>query len=1806
MPEGTNPQLSEQTRVQNSLRQQPTTNRLMPDQIDALSSRRSFDLLWEHKLYNYINMDSPVELIKKQIKNSIGNYDPYETNTENLKADDELFLKTVKILSDLYQGLSYRGFTTYEIFEFIESVLSQDDSYNKYKDSSNSSYNSSLSRYYSKTPKEIKQLNADYLSKSFRIIATDRLVKEFPITSFFMLHSKYHDSIGVFPVKSDDVKTKASASVKTQESVFYNIERIMSKEYESSSSINKYIKNPDKLNPSFSAIMVNNPYIRLGTKNFLECATFFNCASTMEMTKSYPYFSAKLIVPTFIKERAKQILTAGTVNQFLFGDIPEDQQTDLYNAFKKEFEVSSDRDVLRKGAVIDMSMFTMPQTLVNMDEELNGIGRNPYGKMPENRLNHVQDPTQPFLTIDKFDIDVAPSAGLMSFKNATMSITLHDKSRLQDIAPLIKPDLFGAFGSEILVEYGYRHMDAINKSEGQIVNPIGEFINSSVVAEKYLIKSSNISLDMAGQVKINLGLSLKGPADLQNIRVIPNSISNDVKNDLVTRQDIHNNLAVPEHAISVYKYMNVNSDDLAKLKSKIDKDIKTLNRRLRSRTVKAGLKPKNKEDIAKLKSATYSLVKVLESRKKDFESWTGKNEDYRNSLLGNSFGEFDPYWDFDLESKLAKQYEGKEISSFKKARNIILESPAISNKEYVTLGNFITAIIGQKIAASNRYDDVQIVFYTANENCGYMSCRNLASMLLDKKSIEKYLDGINSKNQIMTVEGLISNIIKDQVISKEHISFGLADVFNSSKKKSKDKKEDIEKKIAKRLNEIKFGEGAEVLDPEESRFVMPMIGMSFDTMSHPGKEENKTILRVAVYDRNDNPYTSLYNIFRKSIDKEFNDKIKSLSRSYITQSKSPNNIDKFLAKKKEVFDYLLKEGYLVKNGENDYILDPSKSSKGIKNILKRNMPCITHGMESSPVTSVNVTTMEDQLLATSYIVNASKNNEAMQSRFDVDIPLKIMPVQVSIDMLGFPWASFGQMYFVDFETNSTIDNVYVVTGIKHSMSQGNFTTNLNLAYQESFGTFEAAAEILDKSLDIEEKSKLISNAQLGSATIDPKSTILLTNKKISDTIIINLTSTSSKTNDFYNVTTNATNSASINILRSTKDKTSSTVRFTVNDAVVKVGNIIYSNYIINDGKFLYFQKAKALEVKIENNDIQSGNIFSDAIAISVPFDSNVYRGKHISVCHTMIKKLEGDKEYYFYEPKVFLMKPSSENDGEQIKQELRQFFLGSRFVTEEKIRKIRAVTASLIEDMLREAYKDFKVPVREIPDKPVKTTLYSSSMTRRKVQAISGDSVARFNGQFISDEDIESQRKRASERISRSKKQKIQKLASNRSIIINNYGSSGGEVKTPKDQEILELSDYNNQVVTMNDLALRIMRYYYLTPVFNKKYHLKDEAKQMTPENTASIEEFYEKASIADKSQKDILSSVFENSKRGIYDILYADKSLDTTKSRNMTISEYTGLYYVKNNQEYSVYVKGSVNNNDYSFTFVNIGGKLEKNTEAKVNSLLAEKTETYNTSIDNDLKSLDHYISYIVKSLNEQIEGGYFYNGSFFHLLEKSVLLRACYPYIKSEFFLQDNEKIFNDTKEYKTLPNKRTANIFYIIKEIKNPNKENDYILLKQGIYDSKIGHVVYSEENIESVIGINLNCVGKLSNESIAAYKASNDTKIKYIVPGSKHFLKNHKATDYNVDEFNITGELFIKTSIEKQIEVWLKDSKLDPDTFYSRSYSNYRVNLFRNLVDFNITKDKKYEEAYKEIQRQIIASFKKKAEAKKKSATVRKKK
>jgi hypothetical protein len=47
-------------------------------------------------------------------------------------------------------------------------------------------------------------------------------------------------------------------------------------------------------------------------------------------------------------------------------------------------------------------------------------------------------------------------------------------------------------------------------------------------------------------------------------------------------------------------------------------------------------------------------------------------------------------------------------------------------------------------------------------------------------------------------------------------------------------------------------------------------------------------------------------------------------------------------------------------------------------------------------------------------------------------------------MMGCPLLRYGQEFFVDFDTNTDLDNVYMSSKITHNIKPGSFTTSLQL------------------------------------------------------------------------------------------------------------------------------------------------------------------------------------------------------------------------------------------------------------------------------------------------------------------------------------------------------------------------------------------------------------------------------------------------------------------------------------------------------------------------------------------------------------------------------------------------------------------------------------------------------------------------------------------------------------------------------------------------------------------------------------------
>ena len=121
-----------------------------------------------------------------------------------------------------------------------------------------------------------------------------------------------------------------------------------------------------------------------------------------------------------------------------------------------------------------------------------------------------------------------------------------------------------------------------------------------------------------------------------------------------------------------------------------------------------------------------------------------------------------------------------------------------------------------------------------------------------------------------------------------------------------------------------------------------------------------------------------------------------------------------------------------------------------------NMPNLVFGQENSPMIEASVSSINDAKLDTVFMTRTNNATNAIEAKFESNLPLKVKPSQAQVTMIGCPFINFAQNLFLEFNTGTTIDNQYNVTGLKHDISPGKFTTQVTLSYGEAFGKFETA------------------------------------------------------------------------------------------------------------------------------------------------------------------------------------------------------------------------------------------------------------------------------------------------------------------------------------------------------------------------------------------------------------------------------------------------------------------------------------------------------------------------------------------------------------------------------------------------------------------------------------------------------------------------------------------------------------------------------------------------------------------------------
>jgi hypothetical protein len=86
------------------------------------------------------------------------------------------------------------------------------------------------------------------------------------------------------------------------------------------------------------------------------------------------------------------------------------------------------------------------------------------------------------------------------------------------------------------------------------------------------------------------------------------------------------------------------------------------------------------------------------------------------------------------------------------------------------------------------------------------------------------------------------------------------------------------------------------------------------------------------------------------------------------------------------------------------------------------------------------------------------------SEQDINLPLVVHPTTLKISSIGCPLFRFSQKFFVDMGTNTTADNFYAITGISHSIKEGEFASSVDLIQLDSYGRFVNISETVDNIL----------------------------------------------------------------------------------------------------------------------------------------------------------------------------------------------------------------------------------------------------------------------------------------------------------------------------------------------------------------------------------------------------------------------------------------------------------------------------------------------------------------------------------------------------------------------------------------------------------------------------------------------------------------------------------------------------------------------------------------------------------------------
>jgi hypothetical protein len=383
-------------------------------------------------------------------------------------------------------------------------------------------------------------------------------------------------------------------------------------------------------------------------------------------------------------------------------------------------------------------------------------------------------------------------------------------------------------------------------------------------------------------------------------------------------------------------------------------------------------------------------------------------------------------------------------------------------------------MVGDSILHTGKYDEVQFVFYPMNEYSMWAKDYNIGQYPMNKSMLLGLFKDEFSKQPTMRIQRLLNLVRKFFMNNVGDDIYGFGEFYDDKNKL--ELKEDYEKKEKKQTMSIRKQEIMKACygDGTQRKFKKPNVNMFVESVQN---ENGKTILRLHFSDRNCTSYSSYADLW-SSTNKSNLGIIAKHKRQLTKQNKEApqtmNDSEKRKAEREEdknaqqtvnhtgvyneAVEYFIQQGALKSLGNGKYVVNGGPER--LRGLMTSNMPTLKYGTEFSGILSANLSTQSNPQMETIHMVRQKRGSKPNTPGQD-GMPMRVRPAQLSLDTFGCPVANFGQQFFIDFNTNSTIDDVYAVTGVSHTITPGDFKSSIKMVPLQKLGQFGSLVDTLD-------------------------------------------------------------------------------------------------------------------------------------------------------------------------------------------------------------------------------------------------------------------------------------------------------------------------------------------------------------------------------------------------------------------------------------------------------------------------------------------------------------------------------------------------------------------------------------------------------------------------------------------------------------------------------------------------------------------------------------------------------------------------